>query len=156
MSQFAKVFNFPTGQLLVMTHYNPKVDRDNIVFRSDIAGVQLEQCLMFPEDERADEVFKAIDEKQALLTFTRLQNMGANSSTELAEPATTLFNLAVQVENMRSGQKGYFAMIAKAKKTKSPEDYEAAKKILRISKMIEVAVDDTIKQILTPVKEAIS
>lgn len=63
-------------------------------------------------------------------------------------PEFSLFNVAVQAEQMRGAQKLYFILIAKAKKTKLADDYAAANKALKTSKQCEVAFDDTIQQIL--------
>ena len=63
-------------------------------------------------------------------------------------PDYSAINVAVQVELMRNSQKLYFQLIAKAKKTKLPEDFAAAKKVLDISKLQEISVDDTVSDIL--------
>ena len=63
-------------------------------------------------------------------------------------PDYSAINVAVQVELMRNAQKLYFQLIAKAKKTKLPEDFAAAKKVLDISKLQEISVDDTVSDIL--------
>lgn len=59
------------------------------------------------------------------------------------------------VEQMRVAQRHYFAAIAKAKKSKVPEDFAAAANALKISKNLEAKVDGTLpgalNQIKTPV-----
>ncbi|RQO65102.1 hypothetical protein DBR40_24845 [Pedobacter sp. KBW01] len=60
----------------------------------------------------------------------------------------SLFNVAVQAEQMRNAQKIYFQTITKAKKTKNPGDFAEAKKVLEISKKLEIVFDDTINKIL--------
>lgn len=63
-------------------------------------------------------------------------------------PDYSALNVAIQVESMRNSQKLYFQLISKAKKTKLPEDFAAAKRVLEISKLQEISVDDTISDIL--------
>jgi hypothetical protein len=65
----------------------------------------------------------------------------------MPESKYSVFNLALQVENMRNAQKLYFEQIGKAKKTHLPEDYALAKKTLNISKLLEISVDDTLLEI---------
>ncbi|MNL29415.1 hypothetical protein D3C87_1510960 [compost metagenome] len=60
----------------------------------------------------------------------------------------SLFNVAVQGEQLRNAQKIYFQTINKAKKTKNPDDFAEAKQVLEISKHLEIVFDDTINQIL--------
>jgi len=60
----------------------------------------------------------------------------------------TAVALAVIVEQMRHAQKSYFTAIAKAKKTKLPEDFATANIILKNSKEQELIVDNTIKMFL--------
>ncbi len=61
----------------------------------------------------------------------------------------SVFNVAVQVEQMRNAQKLYFREISKAKKSRSPEDFAKAKEVLKISKQLEISVDDTISEIMS-------
>lgn len=65
-------------------------------------------------------------------------------------PEYSIFNLAVQAENMRNSQIAYFQLAAKARKTKAPDDWAAAAKALTISKQIEKSFDETLIEILHP------
>jgi hypothetical protein len=60
----------------------------------------------------------------------------------------TTFNVAVQAEQMRAAQKLYFDLIARAKKSKLPADFAAAATALKVSKQVEQAFDETIREIL--------
>lgn len=64
----------------------------------------------------------------------------------MSEQLTTLA-LAVMVKQMRHAQKSYFTAIAKAKKSKSPEEFAIANSILKTSKQHEVLVDTIIQQL---------
>ena len=58
-----------------------------------------------------------------------------------------LKNFAFQVEQMRMAQVNYFQQIAKAKKTKLPGDFAAAANTLKLSKSLEIVVDDSLIEI---------
>lgn len=49
-----------------------------------------------------------------------------------------------QVAAMRQAQQQYFALAAKARKTKQPADWAAAANQLKVSKQLEEQVDKTI------------
>lgn len=63
-------------------------------------------------------------------------------------PDITIFMFAAQANIMRDSQKAYFELIKKAKQTRLPADFDAAKKALEISKKAEIVFDDTVTQIL--------
>lgn len=56
--------------------------------------------------------------------------------------------LALKVKEMRSTQNLYFQQIAKAKRSKSPDDFQTAKETLNRSKLMEVEVDQLCNKIL--------
>lgn len=58
-----------------------------------------------------------------------------------------LKQFAAQVERMRLAQVNYFQQIAKAKKTKLPGDFAAAANTLKISKSLEIEVDNSLVEI---------
>jgi len=58
-----------------------------------------------------------------------------------------LKSFAFQVEQMRMAQVRYFQQIGKARKTKLPGDFAAAANTLKISKQLEIVVDDSIAEI---------
>ncbi|MHB8209122.1 hypothetical protein [Mucilaginibacter sp.] len=63
-------------------------------------------------------------------------------------PNYSAFNVAIQAEHVRNAQILYFEQIKKAKRTKLPEDFNAAKKTLDLSKMLEKSFDETLKDVL--------
>jgi hypothetical protein len=156
MTLFAKLFEFPTGQLLVMTNHDVETGREEIIFRTDIDGLQVQQTLQLPVGESSTEIFNKINADNSLSTYNHLFNVGKDGSIDIDEPAYSTFNLAIQVENMRNAQKMYFKLIGKARKTKVPDDLEKADTMKKLSINLEALVDDSVKQVLFPVKEVIA
>jgi RNA processing factor Prp31 len=152
---FAKLFEFPTGQLLVMTNTDADTGCEEIIFRTDINGLQVQQKLQFPVGQSSTEVFNKIDANNSLSTYNHLFNIGKDSSIDIDEPAYSTFNLAIQVENMRNAQNMYFKLIGKARKTKVPEDLDKAEKMKALAINLEALVDGSVKQVLQPVREVI-
>jgi len=56
---------------------------------------------------------------------------------------------AIKVQKMRLAQTRYFELIAKARKTKTTDDFNAAKNMLSMSKAMEQEVDKSITEITT-------
>jgi hypothetical protein len=57
-------------------------------------------------------------------------------------------DFAVLVTKMRMAQKRYFELMARAKKSKHPDDFSTARKILEMSKALEKQVDEEADSIL--------
>lgn len=51
------------------------------------------------------------------------------------------------VKNMRIAQREYFKRSATAKKTKKPEDFDSAKRVLQLSKELESQCDEYLKKL---------
>jgi hypothetical protein len=63
-----------------------------------------------------------------------------------------MYELALQVLQMRNAQKEYFMLSAIARKTKVPSDFAASAKQLKVSKDLEDAVDQIIQVVINSVK----
>lgn len=68
--------------------------------------------------------------------------------------AITTYELALKVRDMRTGQKQYFTIIGKARKSKLPADFAEAAAVLTRSKQLEKDVDEAVEGIYLAGREA--
>ncbi|MBS7565114.1 hypothetical protein KHS38_11925 [Mucilaginibacter sp. Bleaf8] len=74
-NQFAKLFEFETGQLLVIMDYDAQEDRDQICVRTFRNGITMETKVSFPEGESCQKDFDAFDALKARESFDGMQRM---------------------------------------------------------------------------------
>lgn len=74
-NQFAKVFNFPTGQLLVTLDLNEEGEATHVTTCTHRDDVRIETIAQFKTEKMAAAVFNAMMETSAQETFDRMQNM---------------------------------------------------------------------------------
>jgi hypothetical protein len=68
-------------------------------------------------------------------------------ATATISAGKALLDFRTAVEKMRHSQKRYFELMARAKKSKHPDDFTNARNILAISKELEKQVDEAIDQL---------
>jgi len=155
MTQFAKIFEFPTGQLLVVTNHNTDNGCDEIIFRADVNGLQLQQTVQLPQGESNKRFFERIDKDNSTAIYNNLVNIGQSGTYQVSEPPISIFDLAIQVDDMLNAQTKFLQLTKKARRTEDEEDKKKAYTMEKLAYKIQLQVDESVRKALQPLREII-
>jgi hypothetical protein len=155
MKPFAKTFDFPTGQLLVMTNHNTECSCDEIIYRTDVNGLQLQQTVRLPQGESNKGIFERIDKDNSTAIYNDLVNIGQSGAYQAGEPPISIFDLAIQVDDMLNAQTKFLQLTKKARRTEDEEDKKKAYAMEKLAYKIQLQVDESVRKALQPLREII-